>query len=269
MVDLGTLGGPESEAFAINERGQVIGRSDTRAVDEDGEPVDHAFVWSDGKMHDVGTFGGTAANVSLAAINDRGQVIGFGSVARRRGPPWYRGFIWANGRARDLGSLGGASTLPVAINNRAQVAGNGTTRRVYQAFLWQNGRMRALGSWTVRDMNERGQIAGFRVRSDGRYRAVMWQNGRVHDLGVLPGDKFSEAIAINDRGQVIGVSYDSRFHNDLEVDGSRPFVWERGRMRALPGLGRSDQGTAISINNRGEILGEIDGRGSVLWRPKP
>jgi uncharacterized membrane protein len=29
----------------------------------------------------------------------------------------------------------------------------------------------------------------------------------ITDLGTLPGDKYSEAVAVNDRGQVVGVSY--------------------------------------------------------------
>jgi probable HAF family extracellular repeat protein len=271
MVDLGTLGGPESEAVAVNERGEVIGRSDTAVVDEDEEPVEHGFVWSGGKMHDVvGDFAGSAVYVSLRAINDRGQAIG---SVERRARPWYRGFLWANGKVRDIGSLGGFYTYPKAINNRGQIAGNSSTRGrdAYgsHAFLWQSGRMRDLGVWVVVDMNERGQIVGRKRMSNGRYRAVLWQNGKLRDLGVLPGDRYSEAIAINERGQIIGVSYDSRFHNDLEVSGSRPFLWERGRMRALPGLRAREEATVMAINNRGEILGEIDGRGPVLWRPVP
>ena len=48
MTDLGTLGGKESEAVAINDRGQVVGWSQTKAKDKYGEPIAHAFLWQTG-----------------------------------------------------------------------------------------------------------------------------------------------------------------------------------------------------------------------------
>ena len=72
MTVLGTLGGPSSSAAGINERGQIVGTSATRARDEFGGWISHGFVWQSGVMTDLGTLGGewSAANV----INDRGQV---------------------------------------------------------------------------------------------------------------------------------------------------------------------------------------------------
>jgi probable HAF family extracellular repeat protein len=65
MTDLGTLGGPSSFAFAINEAGQVVGRSATSAY------LTHAFLYAAGQMEDLGTLGGSFSSAS--AINNAGQ----------------------------------------------------------------------------------------------------------------------------------------------------------------------------------------------------
>ncbi len=67
-TDLGTLGGSRSGATGINDRGQVVGMSETASGAE------HAVLWEQGTMTDLGTLGG---NWSRAyGINDRGQVVG-------------------------------------------------------------------------------------------------------------------------------------------------------------------------------------------------
>ena len=46
MIDLGTLGGPRSVAYAINAAGQVVGLAMTDAGPE------HACIWQGGAMTD-------------------------------------------------------------------------------------------------------------------------------------------------------------------------------------------------------------------------
>jgi probable HAF family extracellular repeat protein len=46
ITDLGTLGGAESEAYGLNNRGQVVGWSDTGRLTTGGYPTGHAFLWS-------------------------------------------------------------------------------------------------------------------------------------------------------------------------------------------------------------------------------
>jgi probable HAF family extracellular repeat protein len=78
VTALGTLGGLESSAAAINNQGQVIGGSLTR------KPArGHAFLWQDGKMIDLGTLGGRSGGAR--AINDHGQVVGGSNTASGKG----------------------------------------------------------------------------------------------------------------------------------------------------------------------------------------
>ena len=65
MIDLGTLGGFNSFASAVNASGRVVGVSETA----DGPP--HNFSWTaTGGMVDLGDLG------DVAAMNDRGQIVG-------------------------------------------------------------------------------------------------------------------------------------------------------------------------------------------------
>jgi probable HAF family extracellular repeat protein len=75
---------------------------------------------------------------------------------------------------------------------------------------------------------------------------------RMVDLGTLGGES-SYAIAMNDRGDVIG--------NSAVADGSyHGFVWHDGTMTDLGAL------DPVDINNRGEIAGTIDGIAVVRSR---
>src|SRR5262245_24796014 len=58
MTDLGTLGGAISYAFAVNDSDQVVGTSQTGALDANGNPIFHAFLWQNGAMTDLGALAG-------------------------------------------------------------------------------------------------------------------------------------------------------------------------------------------------------------------
>jgi probable HAF family extracellular repeat protein len=118
MHDLGTLGGTNSEANFINDRGEIVGYSDTALG------AIHAFVDQRGKMTDLGTLGGR--NSDAGAINNEGIVVG---TAQTSASMWH-GYIDQHGRMIDLNSLippgsGIVITNAQDINDRGQIAADG------------------------------------------------------------------------------------------------------------------------------------------------
>jgi probable HAF family extracellular repeat protein len=282
LRDLGLLSGPVKSwpppygegswgggAAAINNRGQIVGWSDTRGGDS------HAALWQNGKMRDLGTLGGDRS--FAVAINDRGQVIG--SSTTRSGD--QHAFLWEKGTMRDLGTLGGASSEPAAINDRGQVVGSADTGAknrdgdpIEHAFLWEKGKMIDLGTLggdggSARAINERGQIVGWSetgtvdMNDFSIHHAFFWQNGNMRDLGTLGGD-ISAAAAINDHGQIVGEADTKARRAGYSI--THAFLWENGKMRDLGTLDGQDS-EAIAINEKSQIIG-LSFLHAVLWTPQ-
>jgi probable HAF family extracellular repeat protein len=71
MRDLGTMGGPDTWAVFVNDRGQVAGTSFT-SYDVDpltGTPPVGVFLWENGKMKDIGNLGGDNGLLGALALS--------------------------------------------------------------------------------------------------------------------------------------------------------------------------------------------------------
>jgi probable HAF family extracellular repeat protein len=120
MIDLGTFGGAYSEAFGINDKGEVVGISGTATLH-----FDDAFIYSGGVVKSIGTLGGGYAQAF--GINNRSQVVGNSTTGD---PVPVLGFLYEKGKMVALDKLidpaaGWTITDARAINDHGQIAGTG------------------------------------------------------------------------------------------------------------------------------------------------
>jgi len=89
-----------------------------------------------------------------------------------------------------------------------------------------------------------------------QFRAVVWGPGKdqIQQLPVIPGDTSSAATAINDNGQVVGISGTC----DQAVGrytAAHAVLWENGTVTDIGNLGHLTWNTPMAINQRGDIVG--------------
>jgi probable HAF family extracellular repeat protein len=280
IQDLGTLprGGYESQANAVNSRGQVVGGATNTTPDIYsllGGTETRAFLWQNGVMEDLGTLGG-ADSVALL-VNESGQVVGQSFLndtpsaycAGLDLPVSSGAFLWEHGKMTNLGSFGGTCTFATDLNDLGQVVGLSTLEgdEYQHAFLWQHGLFselhNTLGGNNAAGLavNNSGTVVGWAsLPGNQEDHASLWEGNTMTDLGTLDGDPCSFGFSVNATGQVVGIS---GFQRDVPGCDSgqtiRAFLWERGSMVDLNALIPYDSGLYLTspetINDQGEIAG--------------
>jgi probable HAF family extracellular repeat protein len=128
IVDLGTLGGSSSEAWAVSNSGVVVGASRVPSG------FAHAFLWhpNTGSMTDLGTLGGQTS--AAVAIDDLGHIVGSSTLPSSDPvpPDLRRGFLTSpfGGSLASLGTFLGKGTPKRARSTRTgrSSAGSITSR---------------------------------------------------------------------------------------------------------------------------------------------
>lgn len=252
MAALPTLGGDNGFATGVNDRDEIVG-------------------WAENSTDDA----------TCGEFTNTGQVLQFEAVMWVRDAGQYR--------AIELppypGDLDGAAT---AINQRGEAVGisgicdaaiGGATAQ--HMVVWRHGQVArllpTLGGhyWnTPMDVNDNGEVIGFSdLPGDGptfaqaNFLAFFWSprpfacsgrsvpGGTTCNLGALGSDGDSEALGVNDRGQVVGVSF-----GVTDPFPGHAFIWQNGKMIDLNEL--TLPGTTLvltdgqDINDQGEITGQ-------------
>lgn len=230
-----------STATDINDQGQVAG-----TVSVGG--ARHAAFWSDGAITDFGTLGG-GANSAAAGINNLGEVVGNSESVVNGVPQDLAAVSWNHGVTTRL-SPPGNGALATAVNDAGAIVGFSIA--MDKASTWNPGILLPTVIRTpisaAMDINNRGEIAGYVLGLGG----VIWAKS---SLTVIYD--FQQALAINDRRQVLGLT-----------NGGRAALWDDGSLIDVgPFGGYATLFTPFSLNNQGRAVGAglLNGNRPYLW----
>lgn len=243
--DLGTLGGPSSTAYGINDNGQVVGQADISSQ------TSHAFFWDPNNgMKDLGT---------LDSYN---------------GPGTFNGFVGSYARSiNNRGQIVGASVASVTFNVGSSIY---NSQPIPRATLWDHGTVSYLGisfrngtdesslpypvGTTANSINKAGQIVGtaqdWPDPAKNSY-AVLWQNGTNTPLGSQTYSIYdSVGNGINNKGQAVGTfTVGPGTVNGPFVKG---FILDFNSATGVTTNGNTLEpisSHALSVNNKGQVVG--------------
>ncbi len=203
------LCGGEGYARGVNNRGQIVGHSDSTN--------NGGCIWEDGEI--TGLAGGNWAGAF--GINEAGRIVG---------QEGGQAVLWEKNTIRYLGILPGYDSSAAGdINNSGAIVGCSMRleedprdpfpypEHFFRASLWEDDVLTDLGTLggensSAGAINNRGQVVGWADNADGDRRAFIWDghNGML-DLNDLLEDgsdwTLFEASDINDSGQIVGTGY--------------------------------------------------------------
>ncbi|MGA2052004.1 MAG: immunoglobulin domain-containing protein, partial [Opitutales bacterium] len=280
IMDLGTLGGADSEALGLNASGQVVGVSITTPG------ANHAFVWSAGTMTDLGVLPGGSSSEAIG-INNAGQITGSGDIGEADvfGNSIQHAFVYSDGAMLDINNSSvDQNSNSYSINDSGSVVGesftDGLSGNTSNAFLYTPATgLNSLGPLPggffsqANSINDAGQSTGWSFTGNtdvdgyGIYHAVLYSaQDTIIDLGVLAGQESSIGLGINAEGVVVGFSYIAS--SPINVACVWPVSGPAQGLGVLPGGSTSE---ALEINDYNQIIGYSDvgtnGSGNPIYHP--
>src|SRR5881396_679482 len=250
VSNLPSLGGTSSGGNSINDQSWAAGYS--RLPDRNR----HATLWRSGLLSDLDTLGGPNSSVTWNVKNTAGIIVGISQTADPEplGEWWSSfafystpnnigfinlGFVWE----QSLGQMRGLPNFPGGNNGFATGANN-----LGQVVGWaENG---------VHDPT--CCTGGPTCHQVLQFRPAVWQLGppdQIHDLPLIPGDTSGAATAINDNGQIVGISgiCDQAVGRHTA---RHAVLWENGTVTDIfPNPPAPWWNTPTSSNQRGDVVG--------------
>ena len=243
VSDLPGLGGTSNGGNSINDQTWVSGYA--RLPNRNR----HAALWRNSSLTDLFTLGGPNSSVTWNVKNTAGIIVGISQTATPEplGERWSSagfystpnnvgyinlGFVWQNNQMRGLPPFpGGNNGFATGANNLGQVVG------------WaENG---------IHDPN----CCCTQVL---QFRPAVWTLGppdQIQDLPLTPGDSSGAATAINDNGQIVGISgiCDQAVGRHTA---KHAVLWENGTVTDIyPNAPAPWWNTPTAINQRGDVVG--------------
>jgi len=196
---------------------------------------------------------------SAYAINDTGKIVGMAYDASGA----LQTVQWVNGQISIIPGLApSAASVPADVNDAGEIAGTLAIGGQDVGIYWdaQNHPLQLQGlpgssnGWCRgAAINASGQIVGRAQEGMPNLwgHAVVWQtNSFQTDLGFMSGGTYSEALGINDQGDVVGVA-------SIANTNQHAFLWQGGQFTDLSTwTGGGAASIAYAINNHGEIVGK-------------
>jgi probable HAF family extracellular repeat protein len=203
------------------------------------------------KLIDLGTFGGPNSSfqesflnwantgAAVQVISNHGTAIAIADTSTPDPLGFFDDFFVPNAQEWRDGKVINLGTLP----------GSGQTSGTF----WISGNGLIAGA------SENGQTDP--LLGVPETHAVIWRDGAIADLGTLGGGYESWALAVNDKGDVVGFSSNLVPDPDaflcapgFACTQTRAFLWRNEVMLDLGTLGGSDA-IASLVNDRGQVAG--------------
>lgn len=246
MIDIGTLGGKNSWAKAINNSGVIVGVSAERNVKRG-----LAFSWKNGHLNAINS--GTRS-ASATAINDSGIIAG--AYTDRNGH--YYTCVWNHGMLRTLPGQSGYGGEAMGIDEKGNVCGS-ECMRVFgpgRACVWINGRLRLLkvpgntDSSRANSISGTGTVVGF-IETSSMNLPYIWNLNDDSGAILQHGAGSATADSFNSDGVFVGSQYKNGTSSAVE--------WINGHLKDLNTLTISSRNWtllgATGINSTGQICG--------------
>src|SRR5436309_962754 len=237
------FGGTSSGGNSINDQSWVAGYS--RLPDRNR----HATLWRSSSLLDLGTLDGPNSSVTWNVKNTAGIIVGISQTLK----PEPLGENWSSAAFYSTPNNAGYINL---------------------GFVWKGGQMRGLPNFPggnngfATGANNLGQVVGWAENGVHdptccctqvlQFRPAVWTLGspdQIHDLPLIPGDTSGAATAINDNGQIVGISgiCDQAVGRHTA---KHAVLWENGTVTDIyPDVPAPWWNTPTAINQRGDIVG--------------